>query len=349
MTGRRPPPYRDAPASSHSKSKTGVLLVNLGTPEAPTNSAVRRYLRQFLSDPRVVEKPRLRWWLILNLFILTTAPAGSARRYRRVWTEEGSPLLVISRQLRDAVADRLAAESDEPPEVLLGMRYGRPSIAEALEPLRRAGCRRLLCLPLYPQYSGATTGSVFDAVAAELATWRVVPELRTIHSYHDAAGYIGALVASVRSVWQAEGPAERLLISFHGLPERSAVGGDPYVEHCRETAALVREGLALTEHRSAIAFQSRFGRDAWVEPATEDVVRELAESGVAELDVICPGFAVDCVETLDEVGHELQTVFGEAGGQRLRLIPCLNASRLHGEFLAGVIRQSIFHWEDIAK
>ena len=333
MTGRRPPPYRDAPASSHSKSRTGVLLVNLGTPEAPTTPAVRRYLRQFLSDPRVVEKPRLRWGLILNLLILTTAPRGSARRYRSIWTEDGSPLLTISRRTRSAVAEVLAAELDEPPEVVLGMRYGRPSIADALQPLRRAGCRRLLCLPLYPQYSGATTGSVFDALAAELATWRVVPELRTIHSYHDAEGYIGALVASVRSVWQEQGSAERLLISFHGLPEHCVSGGDPYVEQCRETAALVREGLDLTVHRSPIAFQSRFGREPWVEPATEAVVRELAESGVAELDVICPGFAVDCVETLGEVGHELQAIFREAGGKRLRLIPCLNASRLHCAFL----------------
>ena len=270
-----------------------MLLVNLGTPEAPTTSAVRRYLRQFLSDPRVVEKPRLRWWMILNLFILTTAPRGSARRYSSIWTEEGSPLLTISRRIRSAVAEVLAAEFDEPPEVLLGMRYGRPSIAEALDPLRRAGCRRLLCLPLYPQYSGATTGSVFDAVAAELATWRVVPELRAIRSYHDAAGYIGALVASVRSVWQEQGSAERLLISFHGLPERCVSGGDPYVEQCLETAALMRDGLGLSEHLSPVAFQSRFGREAWVGPPTEAVVRELAESGVVKLDVICPGFAAD--------------------------------------------------------
>ncbi len=345
----QPPPYRNGPAPGGRKPPTCVLLVNLGTPDAPTTSAVRRYLRQFLSDPRVVEMPRLRWWLILNVFVLMTSPRRSAARYRKIWTEEGSPLLTISRRIGAGIAQRLEAELDDPPEVVVGMRYGSPSINEALEPLRRMGCRRLLCLPIYPQYSGATTGSVFDALAAELSSWRVIPELRTVHSYHDAPGYIDALAGSVGELWESEGPPDKLVLSFHGLPERFVVGGDPYLDQCLETAALVRAKLNLPEKRCPVTFQSRFGREQWVEPATEDTVRELARSGVKNLDIMTPGFAADCVETLEEVARELRDVFLAGGGQRFRSINCLNDNGSHIAFLSKIITTSIFRWENIAK
>ncbi len=331
------------------KATTGVLLVNMGTPEQPTPRALRRFLREFLWDPRVVEVPRFRWWLVLNLIILTTRPRRSAELYRRIWTEEGSPLLSISRRLRDAVARNVDREVGGCFEVVLGMRYGRPSIGEALDPLRRAGCSRLVCLPLYPQYSGTTTGSVFDVVVDELKTWRRVPELRTIHDYCDYPGYVDALASSVRDVWTRKGEAEKLLVSFHGIPESYSNAGDPYIEQCRRTYEGLREALGLEEERCSIAFQSRFGRDPWVGPATDDTVRGFAESGVESLDVICPGFAADCLETLDEIGREERTRFLRHGGQKFRFIPCLNDDETHAAFLSRLIALHVRGWENNTK
>ncbi len=327
----------------------GVLLVNMGSPDAPTPGALRRYLREFLWDPRVVEAPRFRWWLVLNLFILTTRPRRSAKLFRRIWTEEGSPLLAISRRLQSAVARNVARDLGGGVEVVLGMRYGRPSIGEALDFLRRAGCSHLVCLPLYPQYSGTTTGSAFDAVVDELKTWRRVAEVRSLHDYCDDPGYVDALAASVRDLWAREGEADRLLVSFHGIPESYSKAGDPYLQQCRRTTEGLRVALGLAEDRCPIAFQSRFGRDLWIGPATDDTVRQFAESGVESLDVICPGFAADCLETLDEIGREERARFLQRGGRRFRLIPCLNDGEAHAEFLSHLIALHVRDWKNNTK
>lgn len=327
------------------EKKIGVLLVNLGSPEAPTARALRPYLRQFLWDPRIVEMPRLKWWLILNLFVLTTRPSRSAALYQKIWTDQGSPLVVSSRRLKDGVARNLALEFGDRVEVALGMRYGRPSITEALSSLRADGCSRLICLPLFPQYSGTTTGSVCDALADELKTWRRVPSIRTINDYCDDPGYIGAIAASIRSFWERHGEAEKLLVSFHSIPVSYAEAGDPYVKHCERTYDRLKSALDLPDDRCLIAFQSRFGKDPWVGPATDQTVRELAQSGVKRLDVVCPGFAVDCLETTDEIGREAKERFEENGDQKLRLIPCLNDDPEHAAVISRLIVKNFENWE----
>ncbi|UCF66389.1 MAG: ferrochelatase [Acidobacteriota bacterium] len=322
----------------------GVLLANLGTPDAPTPGALRRYLKQFLWDPRVVEQPRIKWWLILHLFILTTRPRKSAALYRKIWTEAGSPLIVFSHRLADAVSKRLSERIDAPTRLALGMRYGQPSIAHALAELRRAGCRRLLCLPLYPQYSATTTASTFDALFAELSTWRAIPELRTVRQYHDEPGYIDALTASIRELWDREGEPDKLLFSFHGIPLRYFEAGDPYPCQCRETARLVAERLALASERYRVSFQSIFGREKWVEPATDAMLVSLAREGTRRVDVLCPGFAADCLETLEEIDQLNRELFTRAGGERFRYIPCLNDRPDHAAMLAGLLEQHLGGW-----
>jgi len=339
------PLYRDEPRMEPSRSPTvGVLLTNLGTPKQPTPRALRKYLKEFLWDPRVVELPRLRWWLILHLFILTTRPRQSARLYRKIWTAEGSPLLNTSARLTEAVTALLRSKHETPVEVALGMRYGRPSVAEALRELKQRGSTRLVCLPLYPQYSATTTASTFDALAAELTTWRVVPELRTIHQYHDDPAYIAALAASVRELWTSHGEPEKLLLSFHGIPLRYSAGGDPYHRQCLETARLLGEELGVADDRYQVAFQSRFGREAWIEPATDATVQALGRAGIASLDVLCPGFAVDCLETLEEIDQLNRELFLAAGGQRFRYVPCLNDRPDHARALAALIERHLRGW-----
>lgn len=321
-----------------------VLLVNLGTPQAPTASALRSFLREFLSDPRVVEKPRLLWWFILNALILPMAPARSARRYCEIWTKEGSPLLVLSERLRDKVARELA-DDERPFDVVLGMRYGKPSIAGALEDARRSGCSELICVPLYPQYSAATTGSVFDALADELKTWRRVPGLDLISDYHDEPGYIEALASSAREFWAEHGEPERLLISMHSVPTRFVAAGDPYQRQCERTAELLADQLGLGSGRWKLTYQSRFGRESWIGPATDGILEGLPSEGVKRVDVICPGFAVDCIETVGEIAVEARRLFVAAGGRELRLIPCLNDDSEHAAFLARLVRPSIITGE----
>jgi len=322
----------------------GVLLANLGSPDAPTPRALRRYLRQFLSDPRVVELPRPLWWVILHLFVLTTRPRRSARLYRRIWSAAGSPLLSISR--RQAVALELALRSrlGSPLEVALGMRYGTPSLAAALGELRARGCQRILLLPLYPQYCSATTGSTLAAVFAEVASWRWMPELRTVASYHDHPGYLAALVASVREVWAVEGEPERLLISFHGIPRRAFLAGDPYFCHCQKTARLLAEALGLAEGRWAVAFQSRFGRQRWLEPSTDATLRRWGSERLASVDVLCPGFAADCLETLEEIAETNREIFHRAGGGRFRYLPALNDRADHIAALADLCLAHLHGW-----
>ncbi|MBI4914542.1 MAG: ferrochelatase [Acidobacteria bacterium] len=322
----------------------GVLLTNVGTPEAPTPRALRRYLRQFLSDPRVVELPRPLWWLILNLLVLPLRPRRSARLYAKVWTPDGSPLLVISRRIAAGVESALRAAIGTPLHVALGMGYGSPSIGSALRELRTKGCRRIVVLPLFPQYASPTSGSTFDGVAAELATWRWVPELRMVGSYHDDEAYVAALAAAIRELWEREGVPDRLLLSFHGLPRKAFLAGDPYFCHCQKTARLLREALDWPEHRVPVAFQSRFGREPWLQPYTDATLRALGQSGVASVDVACPGFAADCLETLEEIALLNRDVFLTAGGRRYRYVPALNERADHVAALAGVARRSLEGW-----
>jgi ferrochelatase len=337
--------YRGEAGFRHDgPSAIGILVSNLGTPEAPTATALRPYLEQFLSDPRVIELPRLTWWLILHLFVLTRRPAASAALYRSIWWPEGSPLLVLSRRLADGLAARLAGRARLPIRVALGMRYGEPSIASALRELAAAGCRRILVLPLYPQYSAATTGSTFDAVFAELGGWRWVPELRTVSGWHDQPAYVAALAATIREVWDRDGEPERLMLSFHGTPRRYFEAGDPYFCLCQKTGRLVAERLGLPPERLVVSFQSRFGREEWLRPYTDETVAALARGGVRRLDVVSPAFAVDCLETLEELDKLNRRFFLEAGGERFRYIPCLNDRPDHLDFLAGLALRHLGGW-----
>ncbi len=324
--------------------KVGILLTNLGTPDAPTPSALRRYLKEFLSDPRVVELPRWKWWPILNLIVLNTRPKASAKLYQTVWTNEGSPLLTITRQQAAGVGAQLRARLGSPFAVAIGMRYGNPAIRAGLDELRQQGCRRILVLPLYPQYSASTTGSTFDAVTQELSTWRWVPELRTIHKYHDDPGYIGALADSIRELWKKDGAPEKLLFSFHGIPQRYFDGGDPYPCECQKTARRVSEAMGLSKDRYIVAFQSLFGREEWIKPYTASTVEAMGKAGVKSLDVICPGFSADCLETLEEIDGENRQIFMAAGGESFRYIPALNSRPDHVRALADVICRNLDGW-----
>ena len=324
----------------------GVLIVNLGTPDAPTTSAVRRYLREFLSDPRVVEIPRPIWWLILNAFILPFRPASSAKNYAEIWTEEGSPLLVHSQGLAESIGHQLSARVSGVVNVELGMTYGNPSIDNALERLYEEGAQRIVCLPLYPQYSGTTTASVFDVVTRALNRRRWVPEFRFINHYHDARGYIAALAQSIREYWEAHGKGEKLLFSFHGVPRQTLDKGDPYHCQCLKTARLVAESLELVDEEWHVSFQSRLGRAEWLKPYTADTVTAFGEGGLEQLDVVCPGFSADCLETLEEIAMQNAEFFKEAGGGELRYIPCLNARDDHVAFLTRLIEKHIAGWPE---
>ena len=325
---------------------TGVLLVNLGTPDQPTTAAVRRYLAEFLWDRRIVEIPRLIWWLILHGIILRLRPRQSAERYKGVWTEDGSPLLAIGRRQLAALETRLEQQCPGPVKLALGMRYGNPSIASALRELQAADARRLLVLPLYPQYAASTVASTFDKVTEELARWRWLPEWRMITHYHDQPDYIAALAASIRDAWQEQPPAEKLLFSFHGVPKRSLLAGDPYHCECHKTARLVAEALELPSDRWAVSFQSRFGRAEWLQPYTSELLKDWARQGISSVDVICPGFSADCLETLEEITDENRTFYLEAGGKQFRYIPALNDRDDHIEALHNLILHHTQGWPE---
>lgn len=320
-----------------------MLLVNLGTPDAPTSAAVRRYLAEFLWDRRVVEVPRALWWLVLHGIILRTLPARSARKYQTIWREDGAPLLAISNQQSSALAATLAAHYSDGVRVALAMRYGRPSIATALAELRATNAQRLLVLPLYPQYSATTSASVFDAVVRELCTWRWLPELRFITDYHRYPPYIEALATSILAA-QMPLPAERLLFSFHGLPQSSVPAGDPYYYQCHHSANLIAKRLGLQQHQWGVAFQSRFGPAQWLRPYTSDLLKTWAQAGVQSVDVVCPGFAADCLETLEEIVVENQHVFCNAGGSQYRYLPALNANPEHIAALTSLVQSNAADW-----
>lgn len=326
------PKITPAHSPAANEVATGVLLANLGTPDAPTPEALRRYLAEFLSDPCVVALPRVLWWPVLHGLVLRTRPAKSAAAYARIWTDAGSPLLVHSRALAAALRRELAARTGTEMPLALGMRYGRPSLAEALTELKHAGVARIVALPLYPQYSRATLGSTL-AVLTRLGGG----PLDFIQDYYAHPGYLAALETSVREFWKTRGRGEQLLISFHGIPVHLSRRGDPYRAHCLRTAQCLAVRLQLAAHQWQLVFQSRFGRAHWLEPYTEETLKQLAAHGVKTIDVICPGFATDCLETLEEIALRYAQSFRAAGGRELRYIPALNDRPAHVRALADLV------------
>jgi ferrochelatase len=324
--------------------KVGLLFVNLGTPRAPTAAALRTYLAQFLSDPRVVEIPKLAWWPILHGVVLRTRPAKSAAKYAQVWMPEGSPLAVYTARQATMLRGYLG-ERGAPVEVRWAMRYGEPAIAAELDALCAAGATRILVFPAYPQYSAATTASVLDDVGKWMARTRRLPELRFVNHYHDDRGYIDALAAHVQSHWQREGRGRKLVLSFHGMPERTLKLGDPYHCECLKTGRLLAERLGLQAGDWRVTFQSRFGRTPWLQPYTDVTLAALAREGVAGVDVICPGFSADCLETLEEIAIEGRATFLGAGGKAFHYLPCLNDSPEGMAALAGVALRHLQGWD----
>lgn len=327
----------------HTPDRIGVLLVNLGTPDAPDTRSVRRYLSQFLSDPRVIEYPRWLWALILHGIILRVRPARSAHAYQQVWTDQGSPLLVNSQRLTDKLSRYLSQQLHPQCQVVLGMSYGEPSVSRALDQLREAQVRKLIVLPLYPHYSGSTTGSVFDAVTSQLQHWRWVPALQFITQYHDDPAYIAALANSVRQHWQTHGK-QHLLLSFHGLPKRYLMNGDPYHCQCYKTGRLLAEHLHLGKEEWSVSFQSRVGREEWLRPYTDELLLNFASHGPKRVSVLCPGFAADCLETIEEIALRNREDFLKAGGEAFDYIPALNDSADHVELLGQLIARHAQAW-----
>lgn len=331
-------------------AKIGVLLVNLGTPDASDTVSVRRYLKEFLSDPRVVEIPRPIWWFILHGIILPFRSPKSAAKYAQIWTAEGSPLLINSQKqallLRGYLGEKLRALGlpSDLVKIELAMRYGSPSISEGLEALRAAGCQKILSLPLYPQYAASTTASVHDAVFKVLNRWRWQPALRTMATYHDFTPYIQALAHRIRNDWDKQGRGDVLVMSFHGIPRFALEKGDPYFCFCQKTARLLAQELKLEEHQYRVSFQSRFGRAEWLKPYTTDTLHELGKLGTARVDVFCPGFVSDCLETLEEIALEGKSDFLNAGGKHYHYIPALNDSHPWIDALAELCVQELNGW-----
>ena len=318
--------------------RLGVLLVNSGTPDTLDTRGVRSFLRRLLRDRRTIEIPRAIWCWILYLIILPLRPRHVLPKYRRIWTPQGSPLLVHARALRESLRAELRRERGEDVAVELGMLYSTPGVADGLRALRAAGAGRIAVLPLFPQYSGTTTAACADQVGEELRRWRSLPELRLLPDYAEDARYIDALAASVRAHWKEQARGDHLLMSFHGIPAAYVQKGDPYLARCQATARALARRLELADNTWKMSFQSRVGRAEWLRPYTSVLVRELAGRGVKRLDAICPGFALDCLETIDEIGHEEAAAFRAAGGESLRYIAALNASPDQAEVLTGLLR-----------
>jgi ferrochelatase len=341
-------PYLPEPAYTHGTSAPiGVLLVNLGTPEAPTPQALRPYLKQFLSDPRVVEVPRAIWWLILNGIVLNTRPAKSAQKYAQIWTTEGSPLKVHTQRQAQLLQSRLdQLLPGAPVAVEWAMRYGNPPVQDGMVALRNRGCDRVLVLPLYPQYAASTTGSTYDAVLDTLRLTRNVPALRVLKQFHDHPAYVAALAANVREYWAMHGRPERLVMSFHGVPRFSLDRGDPYHCQCQKTGRLLAEALELPEGFHLLTFQSRFGKAEWLKPYTMESIEQLGRAGVGRLDVVCPGFVSDCLETLEEIAMENRAAFLGSGGREFHYIPCLNERADWIDALAAIVLHELQGWMD---
>ncbi len=339
--------FHSEPPYTHGQApRTAILLCNLGTPDAPTPAAVRRYLAEFLSDQRVVEIPRLLWLLILHGIILRFRPAKSAAKYASIWTAEGSPLKVWTEKQAKLLQGWLG-QRNQMVKVRWAMRYGSTSIASQLDAMKADGITRVLILPAYPQYSATTTASVFDAVYAWAQRTRTLPELRFVNHYHDHPTYIAALAASIRQHWKTHGQPDQLLMSFHGVPQRTLQLGDPYHCECFKTARLLAESLGLARTQYQVAFQSRLGRAKWLEPYTEPTLIAMGKAGVKRVDVVCPGFTSDCLETLEEINIEARTAFLTAGGQTFHYIPCLNDDPQWISALGAIAQQHLSSWPTV--
>lgn len=324
--------------------RTGILLTNVGSPAAPTAKAVRPYLAEFLGDPRIIELPAWLWKPVLHGILLNVRPRKSARLYRNIWTAEGSPQLVNLRKQAEGLQSLITASRQDDTLVDYGLRYGSPSLAAALGRLRDAGCTRLLVFPLFPQYSSTTTATSLDGVFAELMRWRRLPEVRTINSYHDHPLYIEALARSLEEAWAEQGRAEKLLLSYHGIPRSYSVKGDPYQAQCLETSALLAARLGLSAEEYTVSFQSRLGPVEWLQPYTDVTVEEWGMAGVKSVQAMCPGFSAECLETVDEVGREAAHSFAEAGGGSFTYLPALNDRADHLQALAAVVQQHL--WQE---
>lgn len=340
--------YIGKPQFEHgTKEKLGVLVVNLGTPTAPETGAVRRYLAEFLSDPRIIELPRWLWNILLHGIILRIRPSRSAKAYREVWSEEtGSPLLSISRQQEHALREELGRRFGEHVQVALGMRYGEPSIDGAIAELEAANVRRMIVLPMYPQYSGTTTASVFDAVTSRLQKTRWIPELRFINQFCDHKAFVSSLAASVRESWESNGRGDLLVTSYHGIPKRYLTNGDPYHCLCHKTSRLLAEDLDIAPDKIRVVFQSRVGREEWLRPYCDETMKNLPGEGIKSIDVLCPAFAADCLETIEEISGENREYFEEHGGERFQYIPCLNDRPDFVHFLGDLVERHAQGWPE---
>jgi protoporphyrin/coproporphyrin ferrochelatase len=337
--------YLPEPSHTHgTPQKTGILLVNLGTPDAPTTPAVRAYLKEFLSDPRVVEIPKAVWWLILNGIILNTRPIKSAAKYASIWTKEGSPLRVHTEQQATLLQGYLGQRTRAPFVLAYAMRYGNPSIPSVLQKLKRQNCQRILVVPMYPQYAASTTATANDVVFGELQRMRNAPALRTIRDFHDHPGYIKALANNVNDYWMKNGRPDKLLMSFHGLPRYTLDKGDPYHCECRKTGRLLAQELGLQPEQYAVSFQSRFGRTEWLKPYTAATLKEWGAQKTRRVDVVCPGFVADCLETLEEIAMEGKAEFLHAGGGEFNYIPCLNGRNDWIHALTDLVLDNLQGW-----
>lgn len=338
--------YRGYPNFAHAQAdKIGVLITNLGTPDAPDTPSLRRYLKEFLSDPRVVEVPRVLWWLILNGVILRIRPKRSAAAYKTVWTERGSPLLFHTQDQAEQLQARFAEQYGDQVVVRYAMRYGSPSMANVIDEMLASGVRKLVLLPLYPQYSAATNGSTFDALAKDFLKRRWLPDFRFISHYHDDSGYINACVEQIKAYWTEHGQAEKLIFSYHGVPLKYLKKGDPYHCECHKTSRLIAEALGLNKADYLTTFQSRFGREEWLKPYTDETLKSLPGLGIKKVQVFCPGFSADCLETIEEIGEENREYFMEAGGESYAYIPALNAGTAHIDALHAIVQREIQGWE----
>ena len=337
--------YQTEPSFAHgTPARTGILLVNLGTPDAPTARAVRPYLKEFLGDPRVVEIPRAVWWLILNGIILNTRPKKSAAKYAKIWTPEGSPLRVHTAKQTALLQGYLSQRTKAPFVVDYAMSYGNPSIAGAMQKLKAQNCQRILVVPMYPQYAASAAGTAFDIVFAEVQTMRNTPALRTIRNFHDHPGYIKALANNINDYWMKNGRPEKLVMSFHGLPQFSLDKGDPYHCECHKTGRLLGQELGLKPEQYFISFQSRFGKAEWLKPYTTATLKELGKQKTKRVDVVCPGFVADCLETLEEIAMEGKEDFLQAGGGEYHYIPCLNERNDWMHALTDLVMDNLHGW-----
>lgn len=338
--------YTGSPKFTHSQAdKIGVLITNLGTPDAPTKKALRPYLKEFLSDPRVVEIPRLIWWMILNLVILNIRPARSAKAYSQVWEDTGSPLMTHTKNQALGLRDRLQAKYGENIVVEFAMRYGNPAVAKTIEKMLQQGVRKILVLPLYPQYCASTTGSTFDALAQDFQTRRWLPELRFVNQYCDHEKYVKAIANKIRAHWETHPKADKLLFSYHGIPKRYLTNGDPYHCQCHKTSRLVAQELGISTDEYMTTFQSRFGREEWLKPYTDHTLQSFPDQGIKSVQVVCPGFSADCLETIEEIGMENRDYFIEAGGERYEYIAALNSDPAHIDLLEALVEDNIVGWK----